>query len=98
MGRKILFRLEKEEDGTLKFTEGYAVEVLTLKPPASPPLSAMLTRGVKTENLGKVSSSKDFDPEIAVTKVVWCMNAGYESWYATGMRCGLIRIEDLNFH
>jgi hypothetical protein len=46
----------------------------------------------------KPANSKEFDPEVVVTKVVWSGNAGYESWYATGMRCGLICIDDFNTH
>ena len=33
-----------------------------------------------------------------MTKVVWEMNRGWESWYAAGMACGLLRIEDVNYH
>lgn len=41
-------------------------------------------------------ASNVFPPEMAVTKVAWCMNAGFTGWYAAGMGCGLVRIENLN--
>ena len=41
-------------------------------------------------------ASNVFPDEVAVTKVVWCMNAGFTGWYAAGMGCGLVRVEDLN--
>ena len=34
--------------------------------------------------------------EIGVTRVAWCMNKGYTSWYAAGTACGLLRIENVN--
>lgn len=37
-----------------------------------------------------------FPDEVDVTKVVWCMNKGYTGWYAAGMACGLLRIENIN--
>jgi hypothetical protein len=41
-------------------------------------------------------ASNVFPDEVAVTKVVWCMNTGLTGWYAAGMGCGLVRVEDLN--
>jgi hypothetical protein len=46
--------------------------------------------------LHHVSSKTVFPREVAVTKVVWCMNKGFAGWYAAGMSCGLLRIEDIN--
>jgi len=43
-----------------------------------------------------IVSVKVFPKDVAVTKVVWCMNKGYTGWYAAGMSCGLLRIENLN--
>jgi len=42
--------------------------------------------------------NKVFSDQITITKVAWCMNSGYTGWYTAGMRCGLVRIEDINFH
>jgi len=60
MGRKILFRLEKEEDGTLKFTEGYAVEVLTLKPPQIPTVKPDVDKGCQDGKFRKSFEFKGF--------------------------------------
>ena len=53
---------------------------------------------LQTQDLQKVASNKVFDDEVAITKVTWSMNAGYTGWYAAGMRCGFLRVEDLNSH
>lgn len=51
---------------------------------------------IQNGTLHYVSSKNVFPRDVAVTKVVWCMNKGFAGWYAAGMSSGLLRIEDLN--
>jgi len=39
--------------------------------------------------------TKLFDPEVTITKVSWCPNSASPGLYAAGMRCGLLRIDNL---
>jgi hypothetical protein len=51
---------------------------------------------LQTQEFQNLATTKVFPKEVAVTKVVWCMNAGNYGLYAAGTGCGLVRIEDIN--